>query len=76
MSQDSPPPIRLSVHERANPEVISPTPNAEMHAAQEDLNDAVPDQENVDVPIPNTGDAIADESLGDDQIMTANRQAG
>lgn len=76
MSEKSPQPIHLSVHQRSNPSDISPTPDAEMYEHQEDQNGAAPDQENVDVVIPDLDDVIANKTLADDQTMTANRHAG
>lgn len=76
MSQDSSQPIQLSVHERSDPNAISRTPDAEMDAAQEDLNGAVPDQDNMDVPTPGPSDAVAEDTIADDQTMSVNRHAG
>lgn len=76
MAQDLPQPIHLSVHERSDPSVITPTPDAEVYAAQEDLNGAAPDQDNVDVPIPGLSDEVAEDTIADDQTMSVNRHAG
>ncbi len=76
MAQDSPQPIRLSVHEHSDPNAISRTPDAEMDAAQKDLNGAVPDQDNADIPTPDPSDAVPEDTIADDQATSVNRHAG
>ncbi|NDJ16137.1 hypothetical protein [Myxacorys almedinensis] len=76
MTQDSRPPIELSVHESADPNAISANPEAEASSKTNDLNNSVHDDENVDVPIPGLDDDHRTKTLGDDQITTVNRSAG
>jgi len=69
--------LHLSVHESADPSVISSNPEQEASGVSNDLNDSVHDDENVDVPHPGLFDpAQDDENVVDRQIGIANLSAG
>jgi hypothetical protein len=71
--------INLSVHESADPSVISPSPDKEASGNQNDLNDlndSVHDEENVDVPIPGIFDDANDSNPVDRQLGIVGRAAG
>ncbi|MDZ4879088.1 MAG: hypothetical protein CLLPBCKN_008526 [Chroococcidiopsis cubana SAG 39.79] len=74
---DNQSPVHLSVHETSDPSLISPNPNAEASgAALNDLNDSVDDDENVDVPTPESSNATGKEEPLENQITIANLSAG
>ncbi len=76
MAQESHKPINLSVHESSAPSVISA--NSEQATSEDinDLNDSVHDDENVDINTPKPFDPNNEESIGGQQIITANLSAG
>jgi len=79
MTQEPRKPINLSVHESADPSVISPSPDKEASVNKNDmndLNDSAHDEENVDVPIPGTFDDASDSNPVDRQLGIISRTAG
>lgn len=68
--------INLSVHESADPSVISSNPNREAAANFNDLNDASHEDENVDFPSPGLGDVEPEEQTASRQNTIANLSAG
>ncbi|BAY49107.1 hypothetical protein SAMD00079811_67360 [Scytonema sp. HK-05] len=76
MTQEPRKPIHLSVHESADPSVISPSPDKEASGNMNDLNDSVHDDENADVPIPGLSDDASDSNPVDRQIGIVGRTAG
>lgn len=76
MTEESRPPIQLSVHESADPSEISPNSETEPSGELSDRNDSVHDDENVDVPTPGLPDTSDSKTIADDQINIVNRSAG
>lgn len=79
MTQEPRKPINLSVHESADPSLISPTPDKEASGNRNDLNDlndSVHDDENVDVPIPGLSEDSSDSNPVDRQLGIISRTAG
>lgn len=76
MTQEQDKLIDLSVHESAVPSVIDPNRDKKLTVDKKDnLNDAVHDHENVDVPTPEALDTD-DNNVVDRQIISANLGAG
>lgn len=69
-------PINLSVHQSADPSVISPNSDQEAKGDFDDLNDSSHDEDNVDVPIPKLGDDDSDMNLVNSQAAIANLGGG
>lgn len=76
MAQDPKDLIHLAVHESADPSVMESRQKEANLGSNDDLNDSVHDDENVDVPIPQANDPLAEPTVVDHQITTANLSAG
>lgn len=77
MTQEKDKPINLAIHESSDPSVIDPNYNKVASGDLNDLNDSSHDNENVDVPIPDSFDATNDENpVNSSQITSANISAG
>lgn len=68
--------INLSVHESSDPSIISGNQNEANVGDNDDLNDSVHDDENVDVATPQATDPLAESTVVDRQITTANLSPG
>lgn len=77
MTQEKDKLINLAIHESSDPSVIDPNYKEEASGDLNDLNDSSHDNENVDVPIPDSFDTTDDENrVKSSQITTANISAG
>ncbi|MBE9004803.1 hypothetical protein IQ259_07095 [Fortiea sp. LEGE XX443] len=76
MTQEKDKLINLSVHESSVPSLLDVDRDKQAPEHINDLNDSVPDNENVDVPTPQPFDDVNKENLGNKQITIANLSAG
>ncbi|MEJ1933273.1 hypothetical protein WDZ92_24000 [Nostoc sp. NIES-2111] len=76
MAQDPKDLINLVVHESADSSVMESRQQEANLGNNDDLNDSVHDDENVDVPTPQSNDPFAESTVVYHQITAANLSAG